>query len=278
MEIMEDNNKNTINIIDKSETLKTSDDNDNKNTNHDDIQKFMNELRPLYPPFITPELLMPKSPSSQSSRKLSSGINNKRKKESSVKFPNAFIAYRMEFCRQLKNKRMCLTMQDVSYFASKLWKKEPCDVKKTYTQLANDAKLLYEKRKKDLLLAEEEQRRQQQIETESITNLTNISSLSSLNPSPFQENKNLTDAEHILPTKDLQHNLIATTTTSQPQIPSSLVANSTRPLYDDPAVVDTYNLVLVPTFEDFNTQPSILPQNYFSPNFFHYIHYGIPEF
>ncbi|CAG8438794.1 19300_t:CDS:2 [Rhizophagus irregularis] len=148
----------------------------------------MNEIRPLYPPLITPELLMPKPSSSNSSRKLSSGINYKRKKESNVKFPNAFIAYRMEFCRQLKNKRMCLTMQDVSYFASRLWKKEPCDVKKTYTQLANDAKLLYEKQ-----------------------------------------------------------------------------MNST---YNIPAT-DPCNLVLfnnfLPPFEDFNIQPSIVPQNYFSP-------------
>nr|ANQ32694.1 MATA-HMG [Rhizophagus irregularis] len=253
------NNNKTIDTIDKNENLKILDD-DNNNTNLDDIEKFMNEIRPLYPPLITPELLMPKPFSSNSSRKLSSGINYKRKKESNVKFPNAFIAYRMEFCRQLKNKRMCLTMQDVSYFASRLWKKEPCDVKKTYTQLANDAKLLYEKRKKELLLIKE---KQQQIENENImqqqlqqqSNSINISSSSnSLDSSLFQENTNLMDMGQI------------------PQIfSSSLEMNST---YNIPAT-DPCNLVLfnnfLPPFEDFNIQPSIVPQNYFSPGFFHYM-------
>lgn len=254
---MENNNNKTIDMIDKKENLKID---NNDNTNHDDIEKFMNEIRPLYPPLITPELLMPKTPPSTSSRKLSSGINYKRKKESNVKFPNAFIAYRMEFCRQLKNKRMCLTMQDVSYFASRLWKKEPCDVKKTYTQLANDAKLLYEKRKKELLLVKE---KQQQIENENIiqqqlqqqTNSINISSSSSLDPSFFQENTNSMDMSQI------------------PQIFSSLEMSSTHNI---PAT-NPCNLVLfnnfLPPFEDFNLQPSIVPQNYFSPDFF--LHYMI---
>src|SRR5436853_357543 len=136
--MMENNNEVVVNSVDKDENLKTLNDNkDTSNHNNDDeIREFMNELRPLYPPLVmTPELLMPKLPSSTSPRKISGGLNNKRKRESNVKFPNAFIAYRMEFCKQLKNKRICLTMQDVSYYASKLWKKEPCDVKKTYTRL-----------------------------------------------------------------------------------------------------------------------------------------------
>jgi len=164
---------------------------------------------------------------------------------------------------------MCLTMQDVSYFASKLWRKEPCNVKKTYTQLANDAKLLFEERKKELLLEKE----QQKIENENIiiqpqlqqqSDLLNISSLSSLDPSTFQENNNLRDMEQIF-----------STASSQPQISASLLeVNST---YNIPAA-DPYNLVLFdPSFEGFDIQPTILPQNYFPPNFFHYIHYGIPD-
>jgi hypothetical protein len=257
---MENDNENTINIIDKDENSKSL---DNKNTNHDDdIQEFMKELRPLYPPLIiTPELLMPKLPSvsaSSSSSKLSKGSNNKKRKEQSIKFPNAFIAYRMEFCKQLKNKRICLTMQDVSYFASKLWKKEPCDVKKTYTKLANDAKLLYEKRKKELLLVQEQREQRQQIENENIilqqqqqSSSMDISSLCSLNPSLFQENK---DTQQIFPVS--QHHFTETATIlSQPQISfsSPAIINSTQFLYDFPAV-DSH--ITIP-YEDYNIQPYI---------------------
>ncbi|CAI2169525.1 12182_t:CDS:2 [Funneliformis geosporum] len=236
------------------EDLKSSDKCSNNNiiengsNNDDEIQEFMNELRPLYPPILTPESLIPKF--SNSSRKLSGKFNNKRKKEPSVKFPNAFIAYRMEFCKQLKNKRICLTMQDVSYFASKLWKKEPCSVKKTYTQLANDAKLLYEKPNvKDLDLV--------------------TSPLSSLNSSPVQVNSNLKDAQQIFPIKD-QQNLI--------EADSSI--NAAQTIYIEQnlsPIAPPYNILFNLPSEEYITPTPVLPQSYLPPDLFQYVHYSIPD-
>lgn len=254
------------------------------NNNDDEIQEFMNELRPLYPPILTPESLIPKF--SNSSRKLSGKFNNKRKKESSVKFPNAFIAYRMEFCKQLKNKRICLTMQDVSYFASKLWKKEPCSVKKTYTQLANDAKLLYEKRK-ELLLVEKEQKEQQQQQLlqselqqqQQPVNSVNVneldlvtSTLSSLNSSPVQVNSNLKDDQQIFSTKDQQNLIEADSSTNVEQ--TLYIEQNLSP------VVHPYNILFnglpLPS-EEYIAPPPVLPQSYIPPDLFQYEHYSIPD-
>ncbi|CAG8518177.1 15492_t:CDS:2 [Funneliformis caledonium] len=240
------------------EDVKTSDkysNNDIKecgsNNNDDEIQEFMNELRPLYPPILTPESLIPKF--SNSSRKLSGKFNNKRKKEPSVKFPNAFIAYRMEFCKQLKNKRICLTMQDVSYFASKLWKKEPCSVKKTYTQLANDAKLLYEKLNVN--------------ELDLVT-----STLSSLNSSPVQVNSNLKDDQQIFSTKDQQNLIEADSSTNVEQ--TLYIEQNLSP------VVHPYNILFnglpLPS-EEYIAPPPVLPQSYIPPDLFQYEHYSIPD-
>ncbi len=297
---MENNNTDTTDNLNS-----LNDDNINQNENNNqDIQEFMNELRPLYPPLITPESLMPKL-SNPPTRKISGKLNNKRKKESNIKFPNAFIAYRMEFCKQLKNKKVCLTMQDVSYFASKLWKKEPCNVKKTYTQLANDAKSLYEKRKEESLLAEKEQQKeneneilQQQQQQSNSTNmndldfsasplssLNSLSSSSSLNSSPIQVNSILKDTQQTFPTKDLQQNLVETTNTvsSPPQISST--DSTQQPLYIEQNLSSVnnhypYNVLFnsfPPLSEEYIAQPPVFPQSYFSPDFFQYIHYSIPD-
>ncbi|CAG8551078.1 3343_t:CDS:2 [Paraglomus brasilianum] len=60
-----------------------------------------------------------------------------------ARFPNAFIMYRSEYVRHLKNNNYHLSMTDLSSMISYSWRKEPEYVKKAYRDISSDAERLY---------------------------------------------------------------------------------------------------------------------------------------
>src|SRR6266487_1457243 len=60
-----------------------------------------------------------------------------------LKVPNAFIAYRIELVRELKSQNIFFDRTKISTLASKLWAKEPEEVKKYYKLMSSEARLQY---------------------------------------------------------------------------------------------------------------------------------------
>ncbi|CAG8638090.1 9947_t:CDS:1 [Ambispora leptoticha] len=85
-------------------------------------------------------LFFPSFPPNISLNQLIKPLNRKQKKP--TKAPNAFIIYRINYCREILNNGR-LSQPRISSMASQAWKLEPQYVKKTYHNFAKQAQEIY---------------------------------------------------------------------------------------------------------------------------------------
>ncbi|CAG8494121.1 9937_t:CDS:2 [Ambispora leptoticha] len=90
------------------------------------------ETIPQYPPQITPNTLIEKA------------VEKLHKTGRRSRIPNAFIAYRMAICSELRiSESPGLNQPKLSSLAKESWKKEPAHVRKEYQRIAAEARDLY---------------------------------------------------------------------------------------------------------------------------------------
>ncbi|CAG8623417.1 1676_t:CDS:1, partial [Ambispora gerdemannii] len=88
----------------------------------------------------TPNIFIPSYPPNISVKELIKPANRKQKKPANA--PNAFMIYRANYCREIRNDRK-ISQPDISSMASQAWKQAPPNVKETYLKLARQAREIY---------------------------------------------------------------------------------------------------------------------------------------
>src|SRR5581483_3800796 len=87
------------------------------------------DSRPIYPPPTTCQKIV----------EIIRKNKNNKKNPTSIKFPNAFLIYRMIVLKNLQQKNFAkLNQGNVSSIASQLWKTEPERVKEAYKKLSSE--------------------------------------------------------------------------------------------------------------------------------------------
>ncbi|CAG8442229.1 9897_t:CDS:1 [Ambispora leptoticha] len=104
------------------------------NTNKKSITKLTEPVIPRFPPEVTALNLLEKA------------ISKLETTQQSSRIPNAFIAYRMAVCKELRlNNHPVITQPQLSSMAKQSWSKEPEHVRKAYQRIAAEARDIYKR-------------------------------------------------------------------------------------------------------------------------------------
>ncbi|KAG9301821.1 hypothetical protein G9A89_004500 [Geosiphon pyriformis] len=101
---------------------------------------FTQHISPRFPPVITPFDLIKRAMSKLKTSRQPSRI------------PNAFIAYRIAFFKELRSmKHSVITQPQLSTMAKESWSREPINIRNEYKQIAADARQLYKNLRRENL-------------------------------------------------------------------------------------------------------------------------------
>ncbi|CAG8516785.1 12320_t:CDS:1 [Ambispora leptoticha] len=117
---------------------------------------------PKFPPEITPKTLIQKA------------IGKYKSLGQTSRIPNAFIAYRVAFCKELRSmKHPVITQPQLSSMAKQSWLNEPEAVRKEYQRIALEAKDLYKHLVRMNLPARLEREKNLQLQAQKLNNNKN---------------------------------------------------------------------------------------------------------
>ncbi|CAI2163905.1 17130_t:CDS:1 [Funneliformis geosporum] len=160
--------------------------NDHESNNNNDL----NVTKPTFPPTLTTTDLISKIKCTSNSSKAKT-------------FPNAFIAYRIAFIKEYRNKDIKLpTMCNLSSIAKNSWNGEPQNVKDFYIKLSEDAKTLYKQKSIQIMFDKNMNKVKNNQESEQVSHLHTTSVNSEKDPDCVDNNNQRT--ERFSPLEDVQ--------------------------------------------------------------------------
>ncbi|CAG8646518.1 9505_t:CDS:1 [Ambispora gerdemannii] len=112
-----------------------------------------------------------------------------RKQKQPTKAPNAFMIYRINYCREIWNDRN-ISQPEISSMASQAWKQESQAVKRTYFEFAKQAKEIYLARNAENHVIDDGDIGSSQSQNEDVQVITESDTLINIQPNRITENIN----------------------------------------------------------------------------------------
>ncbi|CAG8643029.1 6646_t:CDS:1 [Ambispora gerdemannii] len=132
-------------------------------------------------------IFFPSFPPSISVNELIKPRNRKHKQP--AKAPNAFMIYRINYCREIRNDRN-ISQPKISSMASQAWEQESQDVKRTYFEFARQAKEIYLARNAENHVIDDGDIGSSQSQNEDVQVLTESDTLINIQPNRITEDIN----------------------------------------------------------------------------------------